>query len=291
MALLPELAERIAAFETLPEATQAATRRRVRVLVLTGLGLNCEAETEHAFRAVGATVHSVHVLDVLDGQASLQDFQVLAFVGGFSFGDHLGAGFVFANKLRHRLGDDLVRFIEAGGMCLAVCNGFQTLTRLGVLPGLGGDYTTPTATLAPNDTPGYRDAWVRLGFDAESPCVWTRDLETMQLPSRHGEGKLLVSTGALAQVEAQHLVAARYLDEAGQPTESFPQNPNGSPGGAAGLCDPSGRLFGLMPHPDAFLYPFQHPGWGRRRARGEDVPAEGLWIFDNGVTAAAACLL
>jgi len=272
----------------------AAKRREVRVLILTGLGLNCEEETEVAFRQAGATPERVHLLDLLeDGAAKhLADYQVLAFVGGFAFGDHLGAGFVFANKIRWRLYDQLLRFIDAGGLALGICNGFQTMVRLGMLPGLDGDYRTPRATLAPNDRLGYRDAWVRLAFDADSPCVWTRGLQTMEMPTRHGEGKFLTeSPELLERLETNAQVAARYIDADGRPTTDWPHNPNGSPGGVAGVCDPSGRLFGLMPHPDAYLYPFHHPRWRRQRRNGT-LPAEGegMKIFRNGVDAAAAAL-
>jgi len=176
-----------------------ARRREVRVLILTGLGLNCEEETEVAFRQAGATPERVHLLDLLeDGAAKrLADYQVLAFVGGFAFGDHLGAGFVFANKIRWQLYDQLLGFIDSGGLALGICNGFQTMARLGMLPGLDGDYRTPRATLAPNDRLGYRDAWVRLAFDADSPCVWTRGLQTMEMPTRHGEGKFLTESPEL----------------------------------------------------------------------------------------------
>ena len=271
-----------------------ALRRKVRVLILTGLGLNCEAETEVAFRQAGATPERVHLLDLLEDEAGkhLADYQVLAFVGGFAFGDHLGAGFVFANKIRWRLYDQLLRFIDSGGLALGICNGFQTMVRLGMLPGLDGDYRTPRATLAPNDRLGYRDAWVRLAFDSDSPCVWTRGLQTMEMPARHGEGKFLTeSPELLERLEANAQVAARYVGPDGRPTTDWPHNPNGSPGGVAGVCDPSGRLFGLMPHPDAYLYPFHHPNWRRQRRDGT-LPAEGegMKIFRNGVGAAAAAL-
>ena len=268
--------------------------RRVRVLILTGLGLNCEVETEAAFRMAGASPDRVHLLDVLAGENAprLADFQILAFVGGFAFGDHLGAGFVFANKIRWRLYDQLLDFIDRGGLALGICNGFQTMVRLGMLPGLDGDYRTPRATLAPNDRLGYRDAWVRLAFDPTSPCVWTRGLKSMDLPARHGEGKFMAeSPELLARLESAGQVAARYVGPDGRPTESWPHNPNGSARGVAAICDPSGRLFGMMPHPDAYLYPFHHPRWERRRTNGP-VPdeGEGIAIFRNGVNAAAAAL-
>ncbi len=286
-------------FDSLPAGEKARRRAEVRVLVLTGLGLNCEAETDVAFRTAGASPERVHLLDLLDGRAprALSDYQVLAFVGGFAFGDHLGAGSVFANKIRWRLYDRLLEFIDRGGLALGICNGFQTMTRLGMLPGFDGDYRTPRTTLAPNDRLGYRDAWIRVVFDPDSPCVWTRGLRAMDLPTRHGEGKFLAADkGVLARLESGRQVAARYAGPDGRPARDWPWNPNGSPGAVAGICDPSGRLFGIMPHPDAFLYAFQHPLWfrnGHHAPRdGEGYPEEGagIAIFRNGVDAAAAKL-
>ncbi len=272
------------------EAQNLARRRRnVRVLILTGLGLNCEVETEAAFRLAGATPERVHLLDALEGgRVRLADYRILAFVGGFAFGDHLGAGFVFANKIRWRLYDQLLEFIERGGLALGICNGFQTMVRLGLLPGLDNDYRTPRATLAPNERLGYRDAWVHVRFDADSPCVWTRGIPSMDLPSRHGEGRFLAESPELMErLEAGAQVTARYVDADGQPTEAWPDNPNGSRHGVAGICNPTGRLFGMMPHPDAYLYPFHHPDWQRQRLAGT-LPEEGagLAIFRNGVDAA-----
>ena len=199
-------------------------------------------------------------------------------------------GFVFANKIRWRLYDQLLEFIDRGGLALGICNGFQTMVRLGMLPGLDGDYRTPRATLAPNDRAGYRDAWVRLAFDAESPCVWTRGLTHMELPARHGEGKFLAeSPELLERLEAAgpgRGCATSAPDD--RPTMDWPHNPNGSPHAVAGVCDPSGRLFGLMPHPDAYLYPFHHPRWRRFEREGNLPPeGEGLAIFRNGVDTAA----
>lgn len=268
----------------------ARAHAEVRVLVLTGLGLNCEAETARAFELVGACPELVHLSDLLAGHRKLADFHILAFAGGFAFGDHLGAGFVFANRIRWRLYDELVSFIERGGLAIGICNGFQTMVRLGMLPGFDGEYRTQRATLAPNDRLGYWDTWVRLEANPRSPCLWTRGIRTLELPSRHGEGKFLAADEEIAaRLAASGQIALRYADDQG-PTERWPANPNGSPGGVAGICDPSGRIFGLMPHPDAYLYPFQHPQWSRRRYDpGWAAPSEGegLMIFRNGVEAAA----
>jgi phosphoribosylformylglycinamidine synthase len=285
------MTDTIREFRELPSDEQARARKDVRVLILTGLGLNCEVETEVAFRLAGASPTPVHLLDVLEerSRVRLADYQILAFVGGFAFGDHVGAGFVFANKIRWRLYDQLVEFIERGGLALGICNGFQTMVRLGMLPGLDGDYRTPRACLAPNERLGYRDAWVRVLFEDESPCLWTRGLHSMELPSRHGEGRFLAeSAELLGRLEQAGQVVARYAGPDGSPTREWPYNPNGSPRAVAGICDPSGRLFGLMPHPDAYLYPFHHPDWQRRALDGT-LPdeGEGIAIFRNGVDAAA----
>lgn len=281
----------------------AIESRDVRVLVLTGYGLNCEVETAAGFSRAGATVVSMHLHDVLE-KASAQDalagFHILAFVGGFSFGDHIQSGRVYANRLRFRLGERLGRFVDDGGLALGICNGFQTLVCLGLLPALerkpGTGLAPQSAALMHNDRLGYFDTWVRLLIDAESPCVWTRGLPRMiELPSRHGEGKLLFQDETTQRtILEKHLVPLRYADASGRPTEVWPDNPNGSPDGAAGLCDATGRIFGLMPHPDAFLDPENHPDWIRRRDAAEpgfgaqNDAGMGQAIFDAGVRAVLA---
>jgi phosphoribosylformylglycinamidine synthase len=262
--------------------------RPVRVLVPVGLGLNCEDETARAFRLAGAEVDLVHLTDLFARTAPrrIADYGVLAFVGGFSYGDHVASGFVLATRVRAHLRDDLSAFLAGGGRVLGICNGFQTLVRLGLLPGPedGPADFVPRAALANNDRLGYRDAWVRLAVDPATRCVWTRGLGTFDVPARHGEGKVVVeSETALARLEARGQVALRYVDDAGRPTEAWPANPNGSARGVAGLCDATGRILGLMPHPDAFLYPWHHPDWRRRRAEVERAEPAGLALFRAGV--------
>lgn len=285
----------------------------VRVLALVGYGLNCEAETAAGFSMLGARVDQVHVSDVLErGGADLAGHHILVFIGGFSFGDHIASGRVYANRLRYRLGDRLGRFVDDGGLCLGICNGFQTMAKMGLVPALdrepGEALAAQTASLVGNDRLGYYNGWVRLAVDPDSPCVFTRDLHpgVLEFPSRHGEGKLIFADEDVARtVEDAHLIPVRYVDEAGEVTQTWPHNPNGSPAGAAGLCDRTGRVFGLMPHPEAFLYRENHPHWRSApgdRAAGVAMPdpapsapptnpsshsvTPGLRLLANGVRAA-----
>ena len=267
---------------------------RCRALVLTGFGLNCEAETASAFAQAGAEAKEVHLNDLLDGRIKLDEFHVLTIIGGFSFGDHLGGGTVLANRIRCRLWEPLTRFVADGKLVLGICNGFQTLARLGLLPGLEPDPTSRQIALGPNDRGLFHDGWVTLGVDPESPCVFLSGIQRLELPVRHGEGKLLCgSPETRSTLEELHLVPLRYLDPAtGEPTRSFPENPNGSELSAGGVCNPTGRIFGLMPHPEAFLYPWNHPQWTRRRLSGE-LPehGQGLAVFENAVRFVEAELL
>ena len=258
------------------------------MLVPVGFGLNCEDETAHAFRLVGAEVDQVHLTDLFGHRhpRRIADYQVLAMVGGFSYGDHVAGGLVLATRIRAHLKDDLVAFLAGGGRVLGICNGFQALTRLGLLPGpeAGPPDFTPRATLTTNERLGYRDSWVRVAADPRSPCVWTKGLLAVDLPSRHGEGRFVAeSDEAHRRLDASGRLPLRYVDADGKIAESWPGNPNGSALGVAGVCDASGRIFGLMPHPDAFLYPWHHPDWPRRRRELESSEAGGLAFFRAGV--------
>ncbi len=265
---------------------------QVKALIITGFGLNCERETAAAFTCCGATAEQIHLNDILNGKRSLKEFQILAFIGGFSFGDHLGAGTVFANRVKFRMRDELEEFVKAGKLVIGICNGFQTLSRLGLAPALDGKYFTQQAALAQNDSGVFRDDWVNLKVNSASPCVFTAGIESIRLPIRHGEGKFVAGDEIISRLEAENLVVLRYADTDGSPTDEFPANPNGSINAIAGICDPSGRIFGLMPHPEAFLSPYNDPAWTRKKIAGE-LPefGEGKAIFDNAVKFAASNLL
>ncbi len=262
----------------------------VRVCVLAGYGLNCEEETAYAFSLLGACVRTVHVADLVQAPSTvLNETELLVFTGGFSFGDHVASGRVLANRLRFRCGDALTGYVDRGGLVLGICNGFQTLVKLGLLPAVGrknGEaLAEQQATLLGNRRPGYRNAWIRLGFDAQSPCVFTRTIPgaVLELPSRHGEGRLMLANDVAHAVAESHLVPVRYVDDAGAATEAWPENPSGSPGGVAGLCDQTGRVFGLMPHPEGFSVRTQHPNW--QMAPLAQTFGEGLGLLACGVRA------
>jgi len=265
----------------------------VRALVITGFGLNCEAETSHAFTMAGARPDRVHLNDLAE-QPDLDPYHVLAFIGGFSFGDHLGAGTVLANRIRCRLWDPVRRFVDQGGLVIGICNGFQTLTRLGLLPLLEPGAFERQVSLTWNDRGVFHDGWVTLRADPRSPSVFLRGIDRIELPVRHGEGKLVCADeGVRDALQRRHLVALQYVDPAsGLPADEFPANPNGSEMATAGLCDPSGRILGLMPHPEAFLYPTNHPHWVRQQIEGP-LPdhGQGLAIFRNAVEHARRELL
>jgi phosphoribosylformylglycinamidine synthase len=255
-----------------------------KVLIITGYGLNCEAESERAWELAGAAPELVHLADLLQQPGRLHECGALMFIGGFSFGDHMGSGHVFAARLRHHLREDLQRFLDEGKLALGVCNGFQIMVRLGILPGLDGEFFAPRVALIQNDCGAFQNRWVRLRFEPGSPSVFTRGLESMALPIRHGEGKLFTTDrDLLARMESEGCVACRYADpQTGEATMEFPHNPNGALNAIAGLGDPGGRVMGIMPHPEAFLFPENHPRWdhGDRPPREH---GEGLAIFRNAV--------
>lgn len=256
------------------------------VLILTGYGVNCEAESMFAWQLADANPRMVHLHDLLERPVLLNQFKALMFIGGFSFGDHMGSGQVMALCLRCRAEEEIIRFINRGNLVLGVCNGFQVMVKLGLLPGFDGNYLNRNITLTHNDCGFFQNFWVNLGFESKCPCVFTRGLKAMPLPIRHGEGKILaMDKTVLKRLENENCVACRYIDpRTRRPTMRFPANPNGALNSIAGLCDPTGRVFGLMPHPEAYLFPENHPQWQRQKLAGL-LPEHGfgLKIFQNAV--------
>jgi phosphoribosylformylglycinamidine synthase I len=251
---------------------------RPRAIVLRAPGTNCDEETAAAWERAGAGVETWHVGRLLDAPEALDGFQILTIPGGFSYGDDLGAGRIFATRLGAVLGDALRRFRDRGGLVLGICNGFQVLVRAGFLPG----GSAGTATLTFNDSGHFESRWVRL-VSTPGLSPFLTDDEPIELPVAHGEGRFVVAdAAALDSLTASGQVVLRYADEQGRPTQAYPANPNGSAGAVAGVCDPSGRVFGLMPHPERHVDPFHHPRWTRR---GPAAEGDGLRIFRNAVAA------
>lgn len=279
---------------------------QVNALVITGYGTNSHAETAHAARLGGADrADVIHFADIVAADVRLESYDFLLFPGGFLDGDDLGAAQAAAQRWLHltdRAGrpllDSLAAFIDAGGLVLGICNGFQLLVKLGVLPGLAPEDADPAqaaasragtvrferqVSLSHNASARFEDRWVRLAPNPLSPCVFTRGLdaaEGLAMPVRHGEGRLVTRDAAtLRRMVDANLVALSYADpQSGLPTEAYPANPNGSPLGIAGITDPTGRVLGLMPHPEAFHHPANHPGW----TRGEKAVL-GTALFRNAV--------
>ncbi len=265
---------------------------KVRALILTGNGINCDRETQTAFEMSGAKAARVHIFDLIAGRDRLSRYHILALPGGFSYGDNLGAGIAMANKLRVGLMKEITAFIKSGRPIIGICNGAQILVKLGLLPALGRDYFLQTATLTFNASGRFEDRWVTLRIAEGTPCVFLRGMQGLTLPVRHGEGRFLAPRNVIRTMRAHGQAALLYSDERGRPTMRYPENPNGSLDSIAGLCDPSGRVFGLMPHPEAFLFFENHPRWTRikeeRLRRGLPPPqeGEGLQIFRNAVECA-----
>jgi phosphoribosylformylglycinamidine synthase len=268
-----------------------------KVLVLTGYGLNCDDETAYAFERAGAAAHRAHINSVIDGSVRLKDHHILAFIGGFGWGDDHGAGVVQAVRFKTHLGQDLLDFIDRGWLVIGICNGFQVLVNMGLLPGFDGDYRCRRIALIHNESGNFRDQWVRLAVNSRSACVFTQGIEMADFPVRHGEGKFYAETEVIERLQHDNQVVMRYaLPDGTAAGGRFPFNPNGSVDDIAGVCDPTGRVFGLMPHPEAYNDWTNHPDWLRDRethARAGKPfgagPTIGIRLFQNAVRYVQGC--
>lgn len=250
-----------------------------RVLIVRAPGTNCDEEAAAAWELAGARAETWHIGRLIEDPKGLDAFQILNIPGGFSYGDDLGAGRILAVRLATVLSDAVLRLRDRGGFIIGICNGFQVLVRCGLLP---GDPDLGPATLAPNASGRFEDRWVRM-IPVPGKTLLLPDAEPIDAPSAHGEGRFLMQDDrALDALAASGQVVLRYVDEAGQPTEAYPANPNGSPRGIAGLCDPTGRILGFMPHPERNVLPYHHPHWTRRPASSQ---GNGLRFFRNAVAA------
>ncbi len=252
-----------------------------RVLILRAPGTNCDEETAFAFELAGANAERVHINRLLERPDVADQFQILCIPGGFSYGDDVAAGRILANQIRHHLADAMQRFKAAGKLVLGICNGFQVLIKSGLLleddPAQG-----PPASLVWNDSGRYEDRWVRLGVEG-SKSVFLRGIEAMDLPVAHAEGKFVTRNPEVLQglgSQGQLVLRYRRLDGGNSDSVPYPDNPNGSLGNVAGVCDETGRVLGLMPHPERYIDATQHPHWTRGHSH---QPGDGFRLFRNAV--------
>ncbi len=260
------------------------TNKTPRVLILRAAGINRDADAALAIELAGGRPEIVHINRLIAGERRLMDYAMLVIPGGFSYGDHLGAGKLLAVDLIHCLGDQMARFIADGRPVIGICNGFQALVKAGILPGIrldDGRDALQQATLTNNASGRFECRWVHLAADPTSVCVFTRGIERpIEVPVAHGEGRFVTRDAAtLAALRAAGLVALRYVAADGGPP-SYPENPNGSEDDIAGVCNPGGNVLGLMPHPENAALPYQHPRWTREPLRNE---GDGLIIFRNAI--------
>ena len=264
----------------------------VQVLVLRAAGINCDEETTHCWRLAGAYPTLIHVNGLAESPSVLNDYSIVTIPGGFSYGDDLGAGTILAQRILQSAADPLREFVAKGGGLLGICNGFQVLVKMGLLP--GGDFARDQVTVTYNDSARFEARWVRLevatdkcpfllrqqGNEPTSQGGKAVQNRAIELPVEHAEGRVMTASDTVAQrLLDSGQVALRYVDASGK-YDKYPANPNGSALGIAGLCDPTGRILGLMPHPDRHFDHTQHPTWTRGRP-GRDP--DGLTIFKNAV--------
>jgi len=250
----------------------------VKTLILRTAGTNCDLETKFAFERAGSQVGRLHVNRVNENPALLAEYQILALPGGFSYGDDIAAGKIHANELRMKLGDQLKQFVDAGKLVIGICNGFQVLVKTGLLPGPFSREAEQIVTLTFNDSNKFEDRWIYLRADSDkSPFI--RKGQMLELPIAHGEGKFLTKDDAtLDAIRTNGQVVFRYVNANGEAGQPYPVNPNGSADDIAGICDTTGRVLGLMPHPERHCLPTQHPRWTREGLKPE---GDGMQMFRN----------
>ena len=269
---------------------------QVKALVLTGYGLNCDYETDYCLKLAGATSERVHINELIKGEqigkvTKLEDYHILAFDGGFAWADDHGAGIILATRLRYNIGDQLEQFIKDGKLIVGICNGFQGLVNLGLLPGFDNNYHSRDVALTFNDVGNFRDLWVKVKKSERTNCIFTKGMDQLDLPIRHAEGKFFTTDEVLKKLHENNQIVFQYVRSDGALADGeYPYNPNGSLQDIAGICDPTGRIFGLMPHPEAYNHYTNHPDWPRRvqelKAKGQSIEheeGEGVKIFRNAV--------
>ena len=252
---------------------------QVKALVLRAAGINCDLETQHALQLAGAVADRTHINRIIEQKKLLDDYQIIVFPGGFSYGDDVAAGRILANQITHHLYEPLKKFVEKGKAVLGICNGFQVLVKSGILPAIDSTQKNDLVTITENDSGKFDDRWVYLQPGTDK-CIFINPGQRIYLPIAHGEGKVVAKDEkVLETLKNNGHIAFRYVDENGS-QGPWPINPNGSMDSIAGLTDTTGRVLGLMPHPERFIRKTQHPRWTRLN---DDNTPDGITIFNNAV--------
>ena len=260
-----------------------------KVIVLSGYGLNCEEETKRAFELNGAVGDIVHINDLIDGKYKLTNYQIMAIGGGFAYGDDTGAGNAYANRLKNHLWKDIETFVENKKLIIGICNGFQILMNLGLLPALNKDYGKREMGLMPNTSARYSVRFVDVRNDNKTNSPWLKDIDSLSIMVSNGEGRLVADEKVMKEVNKKGVVAFRYYKGHMSDYLDLPYNPNGSIEDIAGLTDETGHILGLMPHPERAMFFTQMANWGLTKEQlkraGKPIPefAKGLQIFQNAV--------
>jgi len=254
---------------------------RVKAIVLRAAGINCDMETEYALQLAGAEAERVHINRIIEDKSALEQYHILVIPGGFSYGDDVAAGKILANQIVHHLYEPIQKFIQAGKLVLGICNGFQVLVKAGILPGDSNILEhQQEVTITNNDSGKFEDRWVYLAPQTER-CIFIEPDRYIYLPVAHAEGKVVTKDKpTLEKLKSKGFIAFKYVDENGK-EGGYPVNPNGSVDSIAGLTDTTGRVLGLMPHPERHVRLTQHPRWSRSLRIRETIDSDGMTIFKN----------
>ena len=248
----------------------------MKVLVLSGYGINCEEETLHAFETVGFKGKIIHVNDLIKNPKELDDYQVFALPGGFSYGDDTGSGNAMAKKIMNNLNDVLKKFIDKDKLVIGICNGCQILTNLGIVPGISRN--NPDIALIENDSGIYQCRWINVKV-SNNNSPWLKDIQKLHLPIAHQEGKFLIPSKILNTIKKNNMIGLQYVKNFSKLANlEFPYNPNGSESDIAGITDKTGKVLAMMPHPERAFYYYHVPEW---QSYQNNEFADGYKLFNN----------
>ncbi|MBN2040664.1 MAG: phosphoribosylformylglycinamidine synthase I [Spirochaetes bacterium] len=258
-------------------------------LILTGYGINCDDETAYAFEKAGAVSKIIHINDIIDSSGILKQFQIFIFPGGFSYGDDAGSGKALANKIKNNLVQEFHEFLERDTLMLGICNGFQVIVNLGIVPAVNNSFGEAEVSLEYNRTFRYECRWVDLAVE-NTNCVFTKGINDFRIPVAHGEGNFYAPETILSKLEKNNHIVMRYVKPGGRPANGeFPYNPNGSMNDIAAICNKTGRVMGMMPHPERNIFFTQQDNWTYLKEKAVrsnykiTEQGEGFLIFRNAV--------